>query len=307
MGVRSYYTDQSEVTAPGEMAQHLAGLPRDVPSLQRIARGLVLHYRADDPRGHGIPDERLSEVDSRYAETMLGRLLELDDDLWTLDRTPQKRLLGCCRDFTVLFLTMARNHGIPSRARVGFASYFVPGFNVDHEVAEVWDAEGGRWRLVDAELGDDHVDPSDGMRIDPLDVPRDRFLVAGAAWRACRAGKADPESFVVAPELEIEQTRGWPQLRHNLVHDLAALNKVEMILWDDWGLLEVEGSSGEELELLDRVARVTLFGELEEVRRLYEAEPGLRVPSAVTSFSPAASGVPRRVELEGPGVRPGTC
>jgi hypothetical protein len=56
-------------------------------------------------------------------------------------------------------------------------------------------------------------DPTDGSLVDPQDVPRDRFIVAAAACQACRAGQADPD---------VEDTRGWPYLRHNLVHDLAA-------------------------------------------------------------------------------------
>jgi hypothetical protein len=32
---------------------------------------------------------------------------------------------------------------------------------------------------------------------DPLDVPRDQFLVAAETWRACREGRADPRKFGV--------------------------------------------------------------------------------------------------------------
>jgi hypothetical protein len=293
----SYYAGQSDMTDPGAMSERLAGLPRDLASLQRVARDLVIHYRGDDPAGHGIPDERLTEVDTRYADAMLARLVELDDRPLTETRPPVNRLVGCCRDFTVLFLAMTRKAGIPARARIGFATYFIAGFNVDHEVAEVWDAGEGRWRLVDAELGDDHADPNDGARVDPLDVPRDRFLVAGRVWQLCRRGEADPETFLVAPELDIPDTRSWPYLRHNVVHDLAALNKVEMILWDDCGLTE-EPDLDRDLELLDRVAAATAAADpdLSELRRLYETEPGLRVPAAVTSYSPVVGG-PREVAL----------
>ncbi len=128
--------------------------------------------------------------------------------------------------FTVLFVAMARHLGIPVRARVGFADYFVSGFNVDHEVAEVWDAEERRWRLVDPEI----EGPPFGARFDPTDLPRNRFIVGGLAWRMCRHGRADPETFLVNPGLEIEDTRGWPYLLHNLVHDLSALIKMEMLL-----------------------------------------------------------------------------
>lgn len=55
MTVLDYYVDQSPITHPGEMVGHLATLPHEVAALQRVARGLVLNYRADDPSAHGIP------------------------------------------------------------------------------------------------------------------------------------------------------------------------------------------------------------------------------------------------------------
>jgi hypothetical protein len=294
-----YYTSQSPVTDPGEMRLLLTGLPADLAVLQRVARGLVIHYRAENLTNHGIGEERLAEIDSRYVEPMLARLAELATGPLTESRSPNERLVGCCRDFTVLFVSMARSLGIPARARVGFASYFLEGFNVDHEVAEAWDANDRRWRLVDAELEDEHADPADGARIDPLDVPRDRFLVGGTAWQRCRAGNANPESFVVAPDLDVEMTRSWPYLRHNLVHDLAALNKIEMILWDTWGLMEQERLSDDDFALLDRVAEATTAADVgpSEVRRLYESDPRLQVPQMVTSYSPL-TGARRKIALQ---------
>jgi hypothetical protein len=286
----TFYVIQSPVTDPGPMAHLFADLPADIPTLRRIASHLVIHYRADDPAKHGIPDERIEEINTRYVEAMLRRIVELDDRPLIEERPLQLRLVGCCRDFTVLFLSMLRQKGIPARARVGFASYFVPGWNVDHEVAEVWDAVEQRWRLIDAELEDTHVDPADGVGIDALNVPRDRFLVAGEAWARCRAGEADPERFVVDPGLEIPVTRGWLQLRHNLVQDLAALNKAEMILWDTWGLLGDDPSTVEEGRLLDRVADLTRQHDpaMAELQSIYDREPGLRVPEVVTSFGPTS-------------------
>jgi transglutaminase-like putative cysteine protease len=67
---------------------------------------------------------------------MLARLTALDPGPLTAPRPPERRLVGCCRDFTVLLCTLARHQGIPVRARVGFARYFSPGFHVDHEIVE---------------------------------------------------------------------------------------------------------------------------------------------------------------------------
>jgi Transglutaminase-like superfamily len=295
----SYWASQSAVTNPGALSRRVGDLPSDLAGLRQVARGLVIHYRAENPTEHGISEERLAEIDSRYAETMLGRLFELADRPLGEPRSLRERLVGCCRDFTVLFLTMARELGIPSRARVGFAAYFIPGFNLDHEVAEVWDAHDRRWRLVDAEFDEDHSDPSDGTHIDPTDVPRDRFLVGGAAWQLCRAGRGDPQTFVVSPDLELEMLRSWPYLRHNLIHDLAALNKGEMLLWESWGLMERDEPAEGHVQRLDRVAEATASADLDlsELRRLYDREPDLRVPAEIVSYDPLG-GPPRTVALQ---------
>ncbi len=115
----------------------------------------------------------------------------------------------------------------------------------------------------------------------------------------CRDGRADPETFLVDPGLEIEDTRDWPYLIHNLVHDLATLNKMEMLLWHEWGLLGKEPFESD-LALLDRAAALTLSaGEtFSEVRSIYETTPGLKVTAAVKSYSPAVP-EPLEVRLRG--------
>ena len=290
VGEHIVYAAQSPVTDPGELGNRLDTVPGDLAALQRAARQLVFHYRGDgDFAENNIAAERIAEIDTRYADSMLSRIFALHDVSLASERLPHQRLVGCCRDFTVLFLAMARHKGMPARARVGFATYFVAGWNVDHEIAEVWDAAGQRWRMVDPELHDGHRDPMDQAVIDPLDVPLDRFIVAPRAWLDCRAGAADPTRFVVDPGLDIPQTRGWPYLVHNLLHDLAALNKQEMVLWDSWGLAESDDLFAEQLALLDRAAEImisgsTTVGDLRDLSRRAE----LQVPPAVTSYSPAA-------------------
>ncbi|HVC39712.1 MAG TPA: transglutaminase domain-containing protein [Candidatus Dormibacteraeota bacterium] len=203
-------------------------------------------------------------------------------------RPSGERLLGCCRDFTVFFVSMARHKGIPARPRVGYASYFRPGWLIDHVIAEVWTR--GRWRLIEPEIGDEFARDADGGGFDPLDVPGSRFLPGPAAWRAARSGQLDPERFVVAPEVAEPYTRGWLSLRHHLVQDLASLTKTEMLLWDQWGILDrpdVLRDAG----LLDQLALAT-----GEPRRplarleLWSSRDGLKVPRQVTSYSPAHPG-----------------
>lgn len=291
MSERAPYTSQSPISDPGEMAGWLSGLPHDFAALRAIARPLVAHYRADDLEAFGIPQERVAEIDTRLAERMLARLHEMDSGLLTPERTPANRLVGCCRDFTLLYLSLLRQAGIPARSRVGFAGYFFPGWFIDHVVAEVWDEATGRWRLIDPQLADVRTDPNDGFPIDTLDIPPDRFLVAGMAWKSCRSGELSPERFVVDPNLDIPVTRGWLQLRHNLVQDLASLTKREMILWDTWGILGDDPVTDDSLPLLDGIASVTSNPDVTyaDASALYEREPGVQVPPQVMSFNMLAN------------------
>ena len=77
-----------------------------------------------------------------------------------------------------------------------------------------------------------------------------------------------------------------PQLRRNLVRDLAALNKTEMLLWEDWGVLDSHTAPGPgELPVLDQLAALT--GQpsppLADLRSAYR-RPEFVVPDTVTSY-----------------------
>jgi hypothetical protein len=239
---------------------------------------LVFHYWGNGPiTEHGFPPERIGEINLRYADVMFERIRQLNPAPVTEERKPTERVVGCCRDSTLFFVSMARHHGIPARIRVGFASYLMPGWYLDHVVAEVWDND--RWRLVEPQFGDGFQDPVDGTVLDQLDVPREKFLVAPQAWAECRSGRLDPAKFVVSPDLDVPFLREWPYLLHNLVLDLAALNKHEMILWDTWGVMHDDEPP---MSRMDELAARMLAG---DVHRDFE-DGTLRVPPVVTSVNP---------------------
>ena len=291
----AYYTTQSSITDPGENMGLFADLPRTIDGLCRVVQGLGLHYKTGEMYGYQIPKERLPEINTRYIDKILGRIIELDERPLIEPRPPYKRLICSCSDFTTLFCAMARHQGMPSRARVGFAAYFTkanPDFNVSHEIAEVWDSNEKRWRLVDAELDDIALQKND-IGFDTHDVPRDQFLVAGQVWQTCRAGRADPNRFGVG------NIKGLGIIRGNLIQDLAAQNKMELLNWDCWGLMlsEVETHTDEQRRLLDKVALLTQAGSeaLSEIQAIYEAQPFLKVPRVITCYDPV--GKPSEITL----------
>jgi hypothetical protein len=171
---------------------------------------------------------------------------------------------------------MLRYRGVPARARCGFGAYFTPGKYEDHWVCEYWNGDEGRWVMVDAQL-DALQRQVLGIPFDPCEVPRDQFLVGGKAWRMCRTGEADPDHF------GIFDLHGMWFIRGDLVRDLLALNKIEILPWDGWGLIakEERDLSTDDMALLDRIAELTQIDEppFAEVRAIYEGTVWLRVPS----------------------------
>lgn len=288
----SFWRTQAPVTEPGGAASDLDWVPADPDALTAISAQLVFHYRADgDWAANGIGSERAREINLCYASDMFTRLLELKPAL-AAQRAPAERILGCCRDFTNLYVSALRHHGIPARARVGFGAYFDAGWLIDHVVAEVWDSSAGRWRLIDPELRPE-FEPADGGPLDRLDLDPGQFLTAPRVWLLARAGELDPQRVVVDPDLQIPDTRGWEQIRHNLLHDLASLNKTSLLLWDSWGI----GNSPwpqplDILELLDRVAAdiADPACPLATIRDWGHQE-GLAVPATVTRADPVSGAI----------------
>ena len=152
-----------------------------------------------------------------------------------------------------------------------FATYFQPGQGLDHWITEYWHAEDKRWVRIDSEILGGSV----------LAVPEDlcpgQFLTGGEAWQAFREGDIDAAHFGVFG------TANWGpgEIRGNAIKDLAALNKVEMLPWDEWGRMVVsyKGQTGADYdELLDRIAAVCAADDPSVVADLYACDE-LRVPA----------------------------
>ncbi|WP_329266236.1 transglutaminase-like domain-containing protein [Streptomyces pseudovenezuelae] len=286
----SFYAEQSTFSDPGELAGLYDGLPSDPTELARLVRDVMIHRLEGDLFGHVHPVDRLhDDAESRYLDDVLRILVERNDAPLTVRREPGDRFVGVCRDFTLLHVSLLRHAGIPARLRSGFADYFgTDGFHGDHVVTEYWDAARG-WLLADAQLADPEITAHWAVDFDPMDVPRSRFLVAGEAWRAIRQEGADEKTFGLHPP-EQGPFFGERFVAGNIRLDVAALNKVETLLWDVWG--EDEGEPGTALpeasrEFYDRVAPV-VSGEVsfEAVRTLFAEHDVLRTPPTVTCYAP---------------------
>jgi len=274
---REFYATHSVYSNPGKYAHLLENLPHDFAGISRVVQGLIYHFMAGQYiYGYCPPKERLVEIDTRFMVRMLGCLIDLDSRPLTESRDFDKRLVGCCRDFSLLTCAILRQHNIPARLRYGFASYFVPGYWIDHVIVEVWN--GMCWQRFDSQV-------TDGS--DKLDLSESDFVTGGRAWQLYRHEGADPARFGLGP--------GTPELsgvwfiRGRLLLDVAALNKQEMLCWDQWGLgySRENHLSAEEETVLDRAAVLGVQSDVVLLHALSMANVGLRVPETVTCFSPA--------------------
>jgi hypothetical protein len=273
---REFYTTHSTNSNPGKYAHLLENLPADYAGVSRVVQGLIYHYMAGQYiYGYCPPQERMAEIDTRFMERMLGRIMELDSRPLSEPRAFEKRLVGCCRDFSLLTCAILRQHGIPARLRYGFGSYFVSGYWIDHVIVEAWN--GSRWQRFDSQV-------TNGS--DKLDLPESDFVTGGRAWQMIRNEGADAALFGLGPGVP-ELSGAW-FIRGRLRLDVAALNKQEMLCWDEWGI-GISGEdqvSAEQETLLDQAAALSVQADIAPLQALSAASVELRVPQTVRCYSP---------------------
>lgn len=273
-----FYSRNSGFTAVGAHAREIGRLTGGVAELAAVAQGVLIHEHLTESYGVTLTDDERATVHLRRVADLLDRILARDPRPLGVAREPAARTAGNCRQFTVLVVAMLRAHGVPARARCGFGTYFGGDVVEDHWVVEYW--LDGRWRLADAQI-DEHQRDLLAIDFDLTDVPRDRFVVAGAAWAACRAGTDDPLRF----GLTLTNETGYWWISGNLMRDLAALNNVEMLPWDAWGVMPGPDDriDEERVVLFDELAELTTAPDdhFDELRRHYDTDERLRVPPTV--------------------------
>ncbi|AGL20160.1 transglutaminase-like domain-containing protein [Actinoplanes sp. N902-109] len=282
------YRRHTAYSDPRAHAAALAEVPADLPALGAAIRNLVVHYRAS---GIEFPADRVAEIDNRWVDRILACDQRRFPGSLLTPRPVEQRVVGCCRDFTLLSVAALRQHGIPARSRVGFADYFDPAFHVDHVITEWWD--GSRWRTADVE-----VDPAAGQPVDGLDVPLapGGLVPASRVWRAYRRGDLDVDTYGVGGD---DFLRGAWFVRNYVINELAHRYGDELLLWDTFGAQSIELDG--DLTLIDEVAALLIAADEgddaadRELEKRYRADPRLHPGPTVTSHSP--SGPVREVTL----------
>lgn len=294
---QTYYASHSLMTDPGDLSHLFQGLPADVASLCQVVQGLLLHPFQTGLYEVGLTRVQRKEVNIRTISEMLRLIHRLDNRPLTEARPANERVVGNCRDHAVLLCSLLRSQGKAARVRVGFAAYLGPKMKFDHWVTEYWNPDEKRWVMVDSQI-DEVQRNALNITFDTLDIPEGQFFTAGQAWQLCRKNKARSGTFG-----HNQKQRGWPFMRISLVQDLAALNKVEVLPWDNWWEISSKGDerlTPEDRALLDRIAELTTHTDahFEDLLMTFENDDQFANPTrsklmllGITNRQPAAAEV----------------
>lgn len=272
VGVTIAYDRPGRLTdLDGVPPEAIGALDIDPVAICTPVQGLVI--QPTDPGARDLPEDRQADNQVRPAADLVARLYELAPTPITEPREPHERVVGTCRHFAVLACSLLRHRGVSARVRCGFATYFVKNRAVDHWIVEHRDLASGRWIRLDPEiLGQEVVEH-------PEDLAQGHFLSGVEAWIAFQRGEINADRFGVFG------TENWgpAEIRGNLVKDLASLNKVEMLPWDEWGRMTeaYEGTTGPDYDsLLDDVAAICAADDTAAIAAIYE-HPDLTVPDSL--------------------------
>lgn len=269
------YKEQSKLTDPGVWIDMLRGISCNPKEIRKIVQRNMIHiYWLWAYQDLNIEESRKAEAGILTMEEKLSALHSMGIEQLIDPRPMEKKLLGTCRDFSLFFCSLLRNKGYAARARCGFANYFTPEKNEDHWIVEYFQEEKRKWIRMDAQI-DEIQRKRLNMTSNPEDLEKAAFLFGGEAWRDCRQGLKDPETF------GIMEWWGMDYVLSNFLLDIASLMKRPLLPWNLWdGLknMSYQDLDRKELAVLDTLADLALdvdehYDEIEKIYQQYFKVP----------------------------------
>ena len=267
----NFYRTQTAISDPGPYASAYEGLPQEIPALCRLLQNNMIHMWWIGKQAYGFTRQDLaddgrdiiSEISLRTAVDMLGKMLEFDPRPLTEARDARQRLVGNCRDYTLLLVSSLRHRRIPARARTGTARYFFPDGSrlEDHWICEFWNEAAGRWQQTDPQI-DDVMRKAMKLPFDPTDLPPGQFLTGWQCYDELQSGRVEPKAIGFPPD-----HCGMGYVLHKMLADLASLTGQEVLPWAGWGIGGPDGG--------------TLPGDHELPQRMAELLKGIDQPAVL--------------------------
>ena len=273
---QEYYAAQGQISDPGPYTAQFDALPNLLSDIVLAIQGVMLHIYWAENYGITLNRIRQEETNLRLIGDRLAKLIELSPTPLSQPRPLSKKTVGTCRDFALLLSAILRHRQTPARARSGFGTYFTEGRYEDHWICEYWLAPEERWVMIDPQLDPLQIETL-AIDFDPLDMPPGKFITGGEAWQLCRSKEADPNLF------GIFNMKGLDFVKGNLIRDFLALNKIEILPWDNFLLTGKPYSDLDpaEKDLMDRLASISSGDDQDFVlvRAAFTANKGQLLPA----------------------------
>ena len=194
-----------------------------------------------------------------------------------------------CREYALFACAVLRQANLAARIRVFFNKFYYEPFNHDQILLEFWNENVQEWHKADLRFKLSDLSLKLAISLDFFNVQEEHYISAARAWIDCRAHPNLAMRFFGGNK------KGLWYVRDRLIQDLAALNKVEMLLWDCWGLMTCpeKEMTRKNFFLLDQLAEMMLNPDQNffELREMYFKHEEFRVPKKILSFSPAQGAV----------------
>ena len=102
MDAHTFFAEQGPISRPGAPRVCFADLPASLGELVEAVRNLTIHVFWAERYGLQVSPDRLAELQLRTIERRLAATLALDGRPLIEPRQPERKLLGNCRDHSVL-------------------------------------------------------------------------------------------------------------------------------------------------------------------------------------------------------------
>lgn len=252
--------------------------PDSVEEIVKIIQGLLIHPGSIDLYGIKMSKSRIKDRNLKTVQEVITKAKKLDKSSLIIARKPEDRVVGICKHFSMVLVSILRSKGIPARARCGFALYFKKGWFEDHWICEYWDREQKRWVRVDAQI-DDILAVHLGINkneINPLDLIKGEFFYGADIWKLYREDLIDGKisGFSLSPGLKGE----W-YIRGNMMRDFFSLNEIEYLYSEEDDLMSgYYNPNKKDLKFLDKIAKLTSKADknFKKIRELYSRRKDLR-------------------------------
>jgi hypothetical protein len=108
-----YYANAGPVTDIEKYREFVDWLTDDVRAIFQVVQGILVHDGWLKAYGIEFNDAQRYDFNSLTMETVLDKAVELGGKSLSIPRAPDKRVIGCCREFATLMTALLRAKGTP--------------------------------------------------------------------------------------------------------------------------------------------------------------------------------------------------